>query len=501
MMKKFYGIVILILIVQMSFAQKISDPQLIAPENEMENVMPNATLDWNPVSGIGEITYHLQLATDESFSNLVVDEEGIEISAYFNNNLHFGQQYFWRVKASDEESTTEWSVPFSFTVFSKVELKDPKSDDEPLRPLFRWEEEYDGTLIEGVNQFVVEIDTTEDFNSPALISEVVPAVLDKYYTYLSDYLMFGQEYFWRAKPHSSNSDGEFDEVLDFITLVTVELDEPGDGDDEIEFDVVFEWTDLVENDGANNPDLFTYTMELSTNQEFTNPVIYIVDSNSVNSNILKFNTEYFWRVKAAHINDESVYSEVSSFTTVNSMELESPANGAFLTDPRPVLTWTSLAKVDGYQIIFSENEDLSDPTYYLVENGNTETLPLTTQQAGKNYYWSVRAFNGTDTCDWATPYHFYLSATGVNDVGIINDLNVYPSPATDFITMSFNVRQATELSWIITDVLGQNITEETLQVSTGLFSKNISVADLNKGIYFLEITQGDQKKISKFVVK
>ncbi len=118
-MKKFYVLLITILIAQLSIAQKVSDPQLVAPEDDASNVMPNATLDWNPVSGIGEITYHLQLATDESFSNLVVDEEGIEISAFFNNNLNFGQQYFWRVKATDDDGSSNWSTTIFISQFSQ----------------------------------------------------------------------------------------------------------------------------------------------------------------------------------------------------------------------------------------------------------------------------------------------------------------------------------------------------------------------------------------------
>ncbi len=88
-MKKFYGIVILILVVQMSFAQKISDPQLIAPENNTPNVMPNVTLDWSAVAGIGEITYHLQLATDNAFADLVIDQDEIEISQHIILRIYY----------------------------------------------------------------------------------------------------------------------------------------------------------------------------------------------------------------------------------------------------------------------------------------------------------------------------------------------------------------------------------------------------------------------------
>jgi hypothetical protein len=78
-MKKFYAIVFLIVAVQLAFGQKVSVPQLVSPENDIEKpVMPDVTMDWDAVSGVGEITYQLQLSTDESFTNIVADESGIK---------------------------------------------------------------------------------------------------------------------------------------------------------------------------------------------------------------------------------------------------------------------------------------------------------------------------------------------------------------------------------------------------------------------------------------
>lgn len=506
-MKKFYGIVIIIFIVQLAFAQKISNPQLIAPENEFEIAMPDVLLDWSAVTGVGEITYHLQLATDDAFANLVIDQDGIEITSYQNNNLIFGQQYFWRVKANDMDNVSDWSSVYSFTVFSKVEMKDPEGDDEvALRPILSWKYDYDGEIISGVSHFRVELDTTTNFDSPMLISEDAPTVLDRrIYVFAPDYLNFGTVYYWRVKPLNPNSEGEFDEVFDFETLFTVDLNKPNNASDDIEFDQVLKWQDLVENDNPNNYpyniDLFEYTLELSLDEAFTDPVVYVMDSNSLSVDVLKFNKQYFWRVKASHVNDESVWSEVYNFNTVSTVELSSPDNDEFLTDTRPVLEWKSLAKVDGYQIVTSKNADLSDPTYYSVTDGNAESYPLGEQESGYDYYWSVRAFNGADTSNWAETRSYYISGTGVNDLGIINNINLYPNPAKTYINVSFNVKQATELSWIITDVLGQNINEESFQIQTGLFSRDIDLTELNKGIYFIEITQGTNKKVMKFVVK
>lgn len=496
-MKKFYVIVIMILFVQVSSAQKISDPQPIAPENEMINTMPNVTLDWTAVTGIGEITYHLQLATDDAFTDLVVDQDEINISAYYPEELLFGQQYFWRVKATDDDGSSNWSSASTFTVFAMVEPKEPgDGDDEvPVRALFEWDDEIeDVDITGGISGIQVEVDTSLNFDSPihfmveseGIITEVV-----------GNYMMFGTTYYWRARPFHSSDEGEWCETQMFETIFGTELDKPRNNSTDEEFDVELKWDDIEENDD----DVFEYTVDISTDEAFTEPVTLITNQTKITTDFLKFSTDYWWRVKVSHINDESDWTEIFKFSTVTTVVLDSPDDGDFLIDPRPVLEWENLANVGGYQVIFSDNPDLTDATIYEVTDGNSSTYPLTSQETGKDYYWSVRAYNGSDTSNWAEPYHFYISATGINELSIINNVNIYPNPAISYINITFNVRQATELSWIITDVLGQNVTEEVLQVQTGLFSKDISVADLNRGIYFLEITQGTEKKVMKFVVK
>lgn len=496
-MKKFYGIVIMILFVQFAFAQKISDPQLIAPENEMVNTMPNVTLDWSAVSGVGEITYHLQVATDQAFNNIVIDENGIDISAYYSEELLFGQQYFWKVKAIDDNGASNWSAVSSFSVFSMVDPKEPGDGDDEvsIRAMIEWDDEIeDVELTGGFSGVQIELDTAMTFDSPLYVMlEAEGVVFEK----LSDYLLFGTTYYWRARPFHSNGVGEWCEVQMFETLFGTELKKPNNNASGEEFDVELKWDDIEEND-----EIFEYIVEVSTDESFTEPVTLITHETEINPDFLRFDTEYWWRVKVSHVNDVSTWTEARSFSTVANIELVAPEDGDVVNTVRPILEWNSIASVDGYQVIFSQSADYSNPTYYIVEGEDGDSYPLPSLDKNSDYYWSVRAYRSTDTSAWADQYHFNIpDNVGVEEISILEDVNIYPNPATTYLNVTFNVRQATELSWIITDVLGQNITEDLLQVQTGLFSKDISVADLNKGIYFLEITQGESKKVLKFVVK
>jgi len=496
-MKKFYGLIIMILMVQIAFAQKVSDPQLISPANEAVDAMPNVTLDWTAVSGIGEITYQFQLAKDEAFSDLVIDEDGILSSAYYPTELLFNQQYFWRVKATDETGDSNWSTAFSFTVFSMVVPDEPGDGDDEVsvRPLFQWEEEYeDSEVISGVSGFEIEMDTVDTFDSEAYVLMMAEGEV---FEHLADYSLFGATYFWRIRPVHNQDQGDWSETLSFETLFGTTLKKPNDGSTDEEFDITLKWEDIEEND-----EIFEYAVEVSTDEIFTEPVTIIVTEVETVPDFLKFGTDYWWRVKVIHVNNESFWSETRSFSTIASVNIESPDNGVEVTTTRPIIEWSPIANVDGYEIIISKSEDYSDADRYIIEGDETDNYPLPELDKDADYYWSIRAYRTTDTCVWAEQRQFNVPwNVSVNDLEIASDLNIYPNPATKSMTVSFNVKQNAEMTLTVTDILGKNISEEMVSVQTGTFQKTMDISKLNQGIYFLELKQEDQKSIIKFVVK
>lgn len=496
-MKKFYGILIMLLVFQLSFAQKVSDPQLNSPENEFVNAMPNVILDWAPVTGIGEITYHIQLATDANFTSLVVDEDGVELSAFFNENLLFGQQYFWRVQANDEGGTSNWSATYSFTVFSTVYLDRPRNGDDEidLRPTFEWDDNVDDVDLDGIGGFTIEIDTVESFDSPYHQSYIASGdVLE----YIPDYLLFGKVHYWRMRPFNVNGAGDWSEVWNFETIPLVEQKKPNNNASGEEFDMELTWKALEENDD----DIFEYSVEVSTDEAFSAPITLLTNGDAVNPGFLKFDTEYWWRVRARHSNDTSPWSDIRKFTTVVGVDLASPANGAVLETVRPKLTWSTLPEVGGYEIRFGKLADHSDAEYYFIPSSETNNYPLPNLDKDSDYYWSVRSFRTTDTSAWAEDYSFNIPwNVGVNDIETLSNINIYPNPTNDNLNVSLNVKETSEMTWVITDILGQNITEEIVLVKTGFFSKNIDVSEFKPGIYFIEIRNADEKSVMKFVVK
>ncbi len=143
--------------------QKITVPVLIAPEDNAINQMPDALLDWNPVAGVGPVTYEAQLSEDDTFTNpeiFIVDGSSVS-----GENLFFGKTYYWRVRASDETGTSDWSEIFKFTVFSRLDLYNPHTASEGVYPnvMLRWMDRiggWSGIPISGFNYMDCQIDTS-----------------------------------------------------------------------------------------------------------------------------------------------------------------------------------------------------------------------------------------------------------------------------------------------------------------------------------------------------
>lgn len=82
---------------------------------------------------------------------------------------------------------------------------------------------------------------------------------------------------------------------------------------------------------------------------------------------------------------------------------------------------------------------------------------------------------------------------GINEFTLENSVTVYPNPSTDFINVSFNNNEATQIE--IYNQLGQVLITEN--VSQNL--KQIDISGLNSGVYFLRATVGNKTAVKKLI--
>ena len=92
------------------------------------------------------------------------------------------------------------------------------------------------------------------------------------------------------------------------------------------------------------------------------------------------------------------------------------------------------------------------------------------------------------------------STTSINEIpGIVSELNVYPNPVSDHLSVSFQVHVSESVSIELVDINGRKIEVFRRELlSPGIIKKSIDIKDKNikPGIYFMKVWVGD-KFISK----
>jgi len=98
-------------------------PMLLLPINDSETEA-TAFFDWEDVTSLSPpVTYRLQVASDENFSSIVLEKDGLAGSEYTMTEeeklaaVKKEVPYYWRVKAVDGAANeSEWATPWSFYV-------------------------------------------------------------------------------------------------------------------------------------------------------------------------------------------------------------------------------------------------------------------------------------------------------------------------------------------------------------------------------------------------
>ncbi|MCX6174876.1 MAG: T9SS type A sorting domain-containing protein [Ignavibacteriales bacterium] len=89
-------------------------PLLYIPVNGATNISVPLTLNWYAVGGA--TSYTLQVSANSSFSNSIIFNQNV--GNIFNQQitgLNYSATYYWRVSATNNNVTSDWSSPWSFT--------------------------------------------------------------------------------------------------------------------------------------------------------------------------------------------------------------------------------------------------------------------------------------------------------------------------------------------------------------------------------------------------
>ncbi|MFN3782146.1 MAG: hypothetical protein ACK4SO_08220, partial [Candidatus Kapaibacteriota bacterium] len=90
----------------------LQPPNLLSPPDNASEIQIPVTLSWSIVPEAQ--FYALQVSTNSTFDNLLVDVKNITTNSYTLTNLNDNTIYYWRVSSIKDGEASNWSIPFSF---------------------------------------------------------------------------------------------------------------------------------------------------------------------------------------------------------------------------------------------------------------------------------------------------------------------------------------------------------------------------------------------------
>ena len=164
-------------------------PQLLSPpEDATRSAFQEGDFTWTPVTGTA--TYRFEIATDDSFSNVLYEATTIK-PQHTPDERPANNDLYWRVTPFDhrDNSGTPSAIgSFTFAWSQPPELISPDDDiDVQFAPRFSW------TAVEAAKEDRLQIATDEDFDS--IQSDYTTRNTDSTPV---DALSNDQDYFWRV---------------------------------------------------------------------------------------------------------------------------------------------------------------------------------------------------------------------------------------------------------------------------------------------------------------
>ena len=383
-------------------------PNLVSPLNGATGVSVTPVLDWSDVTGA--TSYGVQVATNSTFTNIVINVSGLTGSGYVvpSGLLSNGMTYYWRANAANSSGTGPYSASWSFTTVvtppAAPNLISPANGATGVSttPTTTW------SSVAGAISYHIQISLNSNFTS--LVYDQT-GITSTSHTIPSGNLVGQTQYFWRVSAINAGGEGPFSGIFNFTTGVGVPaapfLLAPANNSTGVSRTPVLDWNTV--------PNATSYRVQVSTDSNFTSTIVNAVTGSSsqytVPSGILSYGTLYYWRANATNASGTGPWSEKWKFTTI----IQAPAAPTLLTPPNlatgisltPALDWTDVSGADYYRLQISTSStftttvlDVTNIPFsnYAVGSGNLSGNTI--------YYWRVCGYNEGGQGTWATYFRF-----------------------------------------------------------------------------------------------
>jgi len=282
---------------------------------------------------------------------------------------------------------------------------------------------------------------------------------------------------------------------------------PSNGDTNVHVNAVCSW---------NYATLATeYRIQIAGDSLFAN---ILVDSNNITSNsfrvfsdILSYNTHYYWRVNGINNFGSGSWSEIRVFKTSrfpSSPLLISPPLNAYNISLTPELVWENLgSSIIQYHTQISTNVGFTN--IVLDSSGlfqNSFTVPSGILAYNTMYFWRVRALNSTGWGPYSQKWLFRTVVSNIkNTSSEIPKENLlfpnYPNPFNSMTNVKFQILKHGNVSLKVFDILGKEVKtllNEDLQ--PGTYEVKFDAGDLPSGVYFYRLSANNYIFTKKLII-
>lgn len=328
----------------------------------------------------------------------------------------------------------------------------------------------------------------DGFNSPYLKSYSVSG--DSLKFRLSN-LAFGKAHYFRMRANHAQSTSDWSSANAFTVISRPELSTPANNSSGTQLDLILTWKKLT--------GIVRYTIQLSTNEDFTDPLFFETNVEEYEVNNLTFGTKYYWRVNARHAGGTSDWSSAFNFTTLDCVTLTAPANNATDITRLPRYEWAEILGVEKYMIEVDKSPTFTNPDVKISESNMYQQLFLLDKEV--TYYWRVRAIQGLDTTTWCSAWSFVTK--GETSIGEQNgnEFKIYPNPATDQFQVYFEAGISRNATLEVYNMIGNKVHQETLATRPGQNSEVIDISGIKAGMYFIKLQMNDKAYTKRLVIE
>ena len=313
----------------------VKETLTLSSPNNGDDVWTGMFINWNSMISVN--LYQYQVDTINTFdSDVLIEGQKDYINSssynsdteqYFSDTLFFGQVYYWRVSAIHDNDTCEWAER-TFNTRDYVTLYSPADESLNISVSGIY---LDWNSHRGVSFYDLEIDTTNQFNSPGLqqfSKEYISWSNNNSDTYQhTGVLEENTIYFWRVRARN-NVDTSAWVLRWFSTGETpLELPEipilisPENGAGCQPTNIVFNWEDAANASG--------YVIEYADNPAFNPSIQNTSPVSEYPVSGLSSGQTYYWRVYSSDGTNISEWSEVWSFATSFQINLKVFLEGPF----------------------------------------------------------------------------------------------------------------------------------------------------------------------------